>query len=103
MNNSKCMGTRPPTRVTGAAESARSDSSENISDAVAAITPDFGERYRGVLLEAVRIFGPYEGARFMTTRNFALGGQTPAELAASIDGTRQVYNELSAQEHDGPI
>jgi uncharacterized protein (DUF2384 family) len=56
-----------------------------------------------LLLEAVRMFGPVEGRRFMNTRNFALGGRTPAELALTEEGARQVRNELWAQQNGGPL
>ena len=55
--------------------------------------PGVDERYQHILLEAVRMFGPDEGAKLMTTRNFALGGRTPAELALTKEGTRQVHHE----------
>jgi len=65
----------------------------------ASISPDGDD----LLLEAVSMFGPVEGARFMTTRNFALGGRTPAELAVTKEGARQVWNELWARQNDGPL
>jgi len=61
------------------------------------------ERYQQILLEAVRMFGPDAAAEYMVTRNFALGGQTPAELARTNEGARQVLNELIAQDRGGPL
>ena len=75
-----------------------------MSEASASIPPGAEERYQHILLEAVRMFfGSDEGARFMTTRNFALGGRTPAELTLTKDGTHQVHNELWAQDRGGPL
>lgn len=68
-----------------------------------ALPPDADDRYREVLQEATRMFGPVEGAKYMSTRNFALGGLTPQELTLTQEGTRQVHNELSAHGSGGPL
>lgn len=59
-------------------------------------------RYESVRLEATRLLG--EGAaRYLWTRNFALGGATPVELLADDDGVQAVLNELSAHAGGGPL
>ncbi|MCU0972898.1 MAG: MbcA/ParS/Xre antitoxin family protein [Burkholderiales bacterium] len=59
-------------------------------------------RYESVRLEATRLLG--EGAaRYLWTRNFALGGATPVELLADDDGVQAVLSELSAQADGGPL
>ena len=64
-----------------------------------AIQPGAEERYQHILLEAVRVFGPDEGARFLTIRNFVLGGRTPAELTLTKEGTRQTPPEARTTRH----
>ncbi len=53
---------------------------------------------------AAEVLGSYDAARaYMHTRNFALGGATPAELVKTSDGERIVLNELHAQAEGGPL
>lgn len=70
---------------------------------LAALPPDADDRYREVLQEATCMFGPVEGAKYMNTRNFALGGLTPQELVLTLEGSHQVQNELSAHGSGGPL
>ena len=74
-----------------------------MSEAPASMPPAGEDCYQIVFVEALRLLGADEGAKFMTTRNFALGGQTPAQLARTDEGARQVLNELVAHEHGGPL
>lgn len=74
-----------------------------MSEAPESISGSAAQRYQDILLEAVRMFGLAGGTRFMTTANFALGGQAPAELSLTEEGARQVHNELAAQASDGPL
>lgn len=55
-------------------------------------------------MTAAEVLGSYDAARaYMHTRNFALGGATPAELVKTSDGERIVLNELHAQAEGGPL
>ena len=55
-------------------------------------------------MTAAEVFGDYDTARqYMHTRNFALGGATPAELVKTADGESLVLNELHAQAESGPL
>ena len=55
-------------------------------------------------MTAAEVLGGYDAARdYMHTRNFALGGTTPAELVKTSDGERIVLNELHAQAEGGPL
>ncbi|MBU6440947.1 MAG: DUF2384 domain-containing protein [Betaproteobacteria bacterium] len=55
-------------------------------------------------MTAAQVLGSYEAARsYMHTRNFALGGSTPAELVKTSDGERIVLNELQTQAEGGPL
>ena len=55
-------------------------------------------------MTAAQVLGSYDAARaYMHTRNFALGGATPAELIKTSDGERIVLNELQAQADGGPL
>ena len=57
-----------------------------------------------VMLTAAEVLGSYDAAReYMHTRNFALGGGTPAELVKTADGERLVLDELQAQAEGGPL
>ena len=53
---------------------------------------------------AAEVLGGYDAAcAYMHTRNFALGGATPAELVKTSEGERIVLNELDAQAGGGPL
>ena len=53
---------------------------------------------------AADVLGSWDAARaYMRTRNFALGGATPAELLGTSDGERIVLDELHAQAEGGPL
>ena len=55
-------------------------------------------------MTAAEVLGGYDAARaYMHTRNFALGGATPAELVKTSYGERIVLNELHAQAEGGPL
>ena len=55
-------------------------------------------------LSAAQVLGDFDAARaYMHTRNFALGGATPAELVKTADGERIVLNELQAHAEGGPL
>jgi putative toxin-antitoxin system antitoxin component (TIGR02293 family) len=55
-------------------------------------------------MTAAEVLGDYGAAReYMHTRNFALGGATPAELVKTADGESLVLNELHAQAESGPL
>lgn len=55
-------------------------------------------------MTAARVLGSYDAARaYMHTRNFALGGSTPAELVKTSDGERIVLDELHAHAEGGPL
>ena len=55
-------------------------------------------------LTAAQVLGTFDAARaYMHTRNFALGGATPAELVKTADGERIVLNELQAHAEGGPL
>ena len=55
-------------------------------------------------MTGAEVLGSYDAARtYMHTRNFALGGATPAELLKTSDGKRIVLNELHAQAEGGPL
>jgi putative toxin-antitoxin system antitoxin component (TIGR02293 family) len=55
-------------------------------------------------MTAAEVLGSYDAARaYMHTRNFALGGATPAELVKTSDGERIVLDELHAQAEGGPL
>jgi hypothetical protein len=53
---------------------------------------------------AAQVLGDYDAARaYMHTRNFALGGATPAELVKTSEGEQIVLNELQTQADGGPL
>lgn len=55
-------------------------------------------------MTAAEVLGSYDAARaYMHTRNFALGGATPAEFIKTPEGERTVLNELHAQAEGGPL
>ncbi len=55
-------------------------------------------------MTAAEVLGSFDAARaYMHTRNFALGGATPAELVKTSEGERIVLNELQAQAEGGPL
>jgi putative toxin-antitoxin system antitoxin component (TIGR02293 family) len=55
-------------------------------------------------LTAAELLGSYDAARaYLHSRNFALGGATPAELIRTADGERIVLDELQAQAEGGPL
>lgn len=55
-------------------------------------------------MTAAKVLGSHDAARsYMHTRNFALGGGTPAELVKTAEGERLVLNELHAQAEGGPL
>jgi putative toxin-antitoxin system antitoxin component (TIGR02293 family) len=55
-------------------------------------------------MTAAEVLGSYDAARaYMHTRNFALGGATPAELLKTSDGERIVLDELHTQAEGGPL
>ncbi len=55
-------------------------------------------------MTAADVLGSYDAARsYMHTRNFALGGATPADLIKTSDGERIVLNELHTQAEGGPL
>lgn len=55
-------------------------------------------------MTAAEVLGSYDAARaYMHTRNYALGGATPAELVKTAEGERIVLNELHAQAESGPL
>lgn len=57
-----------------------------------------------VTTAAAEVLGSFDAARkYMHTKNFALGGSTPAELLKTGEGERLVLNELQAQSEGGPI
>lgn len=58
-----------------------------------------------VTMTAAQVLGgDYHAARaYMHTRNFALGGATPAELVKTSEGERIVLNELHTQAEGGPL
>jgi putative toxin-antitoxin system antitoxin component (TIGR02293 family) len=56
------------------------------------------------VMTAATVLGSWDAARsYMHTRNFALGGATPAELLKTADGERIVLNELHAQAEGAPL
>lgn len=55
-------------------------------------------------LAASRVFGDVDAARkYLSTRNFALGGATPIDLLQTAAGERIVLNELQTQADGGPL
>jgi putative toxin-antitoxin system antitoxin component (TIGR02293 family) len=55
-------------------------------------------------LTAADVLGSLDAARaYMHTPNFALGGNTPAELVKTSEGERIVLNELQAHADGGPL
>ncbi len=57
-----------------------------------------------VTTAAAEVLGSFDAARrYMHSRNFALGGATPAALLRTGGGERLVLNELQAQAEGGPI
>jgi uncharacterized protein (DUF2384 family) len=55
-------------------------------------------------LYAADVLGSLDDARdYMHTRNFALGGATPADLIRTDGGERIVLNELQTQAEGGPL
>ncbi|HRO57990.1 MAG TPA: DUF2384 domain-containing protein [Burkholderiaceae bacterium] len=55
-------------------------------------------------MTAAEVLGSYDAAReYMHTRNFALGGATPADLLETAEGERMVLDELHAQAESGPL
>lgn len=56
------------------------------------------------VMVAAQVLGSWDAARlYLHTRNFALGGATPAELLRTADGERIVLNELHAQAEGAPL
>jgi uncharacterized protein (DUF2384 family) len=67
-------------------------------------TSELALRAARVTMTAAEVFGSFDAARkYMHTRNFALGGSTPAELLRTAEGERLVLNELQAQADGGPL
>jgi len=64
-------------------------------------TPE--QRYELVMREVKAQLGNDIAVNYMQTRNFALGGRSPAELVATESGTRQVLSEISAHAEGGPL
>ena len=63
-----------------------------------------GEQMSRVALAAADVLGNLDAAHeYMHTRNFALGGATPADLLRTIDGEHIVLNELRTQADGGPL
>jgi putative toxin-antitoxin system antitoxin component (TIGR02293 family) len=57
-----------------------------------------------VATAAAEVLGSFDAARkYMHTKNFALGGSTPAELLKTSEGERLVLNELQAHADGGPL
>lgn len=57
-----------------------------------------------VTTAAAEVLGSFDAARkYMHTKNFALGGSTPAELLKTSEGERLVLNELQAHAEGGPL
>ena len=57
-----------------------------------------------VTTTAAEVLGSFDAARkYVHTRNFALGGVTPAELLKTAEGERLVLNELQAQAEGAPL
>jgi putative toxin-antitoxin system antitoxin component (TIGR02293 family) len=57
-----------------------------------------------VTTAAAEVLGSFDAARkYLHTKNFALGGATPAELLKTGEGERLVLNALQAQAEGGPI
>lgn len=57
-----------------------------------------------VTTAAAEVLGSFDAARkYMHTRNFALGGSTPAALLKTAEGERLVLNELQTYAEGGPI
>jgi uncharacterized protein (DUF2384 family) len=53
---------------------------------------------------AAEVLGTLDAARrYLHTRNYALGGSTPAELLKTSEGERVVLNELHAAIEGGPV
>lgn len=69
-----------------------------------AATGERAMRAARVTLAAAEVLGSFDAARrYMHTRNFALGGATPADLLRTGDGERLVLNELQAHAEGGPL
>lgn len=60
------------------------------------------QRYWLVAREVEARLGLEVAATYMHTKNFALGGLTPAQLVATEEGTQLVLTEVSAQADCGP-
>jgi len=57
-----------------------------------------------VTTAAAEVLGGFDAARkYMHTKNFALGGSTPAKLLKTGEGERLVLSELQTQSAGGPI
>jgi uncharacterized protein (DUF2384 family) len=57
-----------------------------------------------VTTTAAEVLGNFEAARkYMHTRNFALGGSTPAQLLKTAEGERLALNELQAHAEGAPL
>ncbi|HBY60763.1 MAG TPA: hypothetical protein DEH78_13140 [Solibacterales bacterium] len=57
-----------------------------------------------VTTAAAEVLGSFDAARkYMHTKNFALGGATPADLLKTSEGERLVLNELQAHAESGPL
>jgi len=61
------------------------------------------QRFRFVAREVEARLGREVAATYMHTKNFGLGGLTPAHLVATEEGTRQILAELSAHAESGPL
>jgi uncharacterized protein (DUF2384 family) len=67
-------------------------------------TSELAMRAARVTAAAAEVLGDFDMARqYMHTRNFALGGATPAELLKTSEGERMVLNELQAHAEGGPL
>lgn len=67
-------------------------------------TSERAMRAARVTAAAAELLGSFDAARkYMHTKNFALGGATPAELLKTSEGERLVLNELQAQSEGGPV
>jgi uncharacterized protein (DUF2384 family) len=67
-------------------------------------TSELAMRAARVTAAAAEVLGDFDMARkYMHTKNFALGGATPAELLKTSEGERLVLNELQAHAEGGPL
>ena len=59
--------------------------------------------YARSLKATIEALGTRSAREYMHTRNFALGGLSPAELLTHVGGEAAVLNELYASLNGGPI